>query len=407
MRVLHVDSAREWRGGQNQVRLLARRLRGRPEIEQVVAGRAGSQLLEAAAGAGVPTLPLPWRPALDLRAVAGLAREAGARDLVHAHTSHALQAAVLALAASGAPARLVAARRVAGRPGSPAVWRRADLVLAVSGAARDGLTAAGVEPSRVRVVHDGVDPTALRPPRPGALRRAAGAPVGESLVGAAGALEPGKGHDLLLRAAARVARSRPGVRFVVAGEGPARRRLERLARELELGDRLALPGHVPDVARSLADLDLFVMCSRKEGLGTAALEAMAAGVPTVVTRAGGLAEAAGDAVPTVAPGDPGALAAEILRLLDDRAARERIGAAGRRRVEERFTARRMADATVAAYREVLDSARKRREHAAWMERAGRLARALAAGPAVGPADEAAGGPEDEAAGEATGEATPP
>lgn len=376
VRVLHVDSAREWRGGQNQVRLLARELEGRAGVDQALAGRAGSRLLEAAAGAGVETLPLDWSPALDPRAVAGLAGEAGRWDLVHAHTSHALQAVLLAVAAGGGDVRLVAARRVAGRPGSPAVWRRADLVLAVSGPVRDGLVAAGLEPTRVRVVHDGVDPGALRPARPGVLRRAAGAPEDGLLVGAVGALEPGKGHDLLLRAAARVTRRRDDVRFVVAGAGPARERLEALARELGLGDRLTLAGHVPDVARSLVDLDLFVMSSREEGMGSVVLEAMAAGVPAVVTRAGGLAEAAGDAVPTVPPEDPEALAAEILRLLEDGAARERIGEAGRRRVEARFTAARMADETLAAYRAVLSSHRRRREHARWMERVGRLGRAL-------------------------------
>lgn len=377
VRVLHVDSAREWRGGQNQVRLLAARLREREGVEQAVAGRAGSRLLSVVAERDVGTVPLPWGPALDLRAVARLAREAGSWDLLHVHSSHALQAAVLALAASGAPARLVAARRLDYRLKSPGVWRRADLVLAVSDAVRRVAVGSGLEAPRVRVVHDGIDPEELAPQRPGTLREAAAATPDVLLVGAAGALVGHKDHPTFLRAAAVVARERPDVRFVVAGEGPLRDRLEALAGRLGLGDRLALPGHVPDVARSLADLDLFVMCSREEGLGTAALEAMAVGVPTVVTRAGGLAEVAGDAVPSVAPEDPDALAAEILRLLDDRAARERIGAAGRRRVEGRFTAGRMADATLAAYRQVLDSLRRRREHARWMERAGRLARALA------------------------------
>lgn len=377
VRVLHVDSAREWRGGQNQVRLLAARLRERGDVVQAVAGRAGSRLLSEAAELEVPTLPLPWGPGLDLRAVAGLAREAGDWDLLHAHSSHALQAAVLALAASGVPARMVAARRLDYPPGSPAVWRRADLVLAVSRAVRRVLLGSGLDPRRVCVVHDGIEPARLGSRRPGALRRAAGASPDDLLVGAVGALVGHKDHRTLVRAAARVAEDRPGaIRFVVAGEGPLREELAGLVRELGLGERFALPGHVPDVARSLGDLDLFVMSSREEGLGTAVLEAMAAGVPAVVTRAGGLVDVAGEAVPSVPPEDPGALAAEILRLLEDPAERERVAAAGRTRVEERFTARRMAEGTLAAYRRVLDSARKRREHAGWMERAGRLARAL-------------------------------
>lgn len=378
--VLHVDSAREWRGGQNQVRLLTAHLRSREGVEQAVAGRGGSRLLAEVADLGVATVPLPWEPALDLRAVAGLAREAGRWDLIHVHSSHALQAAVLALAASGAPARLVAARRQDYPLKSPGTWRRADLVLAVSRAVRRVAVGSGLEADRVDVVHDGIDPEDLTPRRSGVVREAAGCPPDALLVGAVGALVGPKDHSTFLRAAARVARQREDVRFVVAGEGPARGRLEALSRRLGLDDRLSLPGHVPDVARSLADLDLFVMCSREEGLGTAALEAMAAGVPAVMTRAGGLAEAAGDAVPTVLPEDPGALAAEVLRLLDDRSARERIAAAGRRRFEARFTADRMAEATLAAYRDVLGSWRRRRDHARWMERAARASRALPAGP---------------------------
>lgn len=386
LRVLHVDAAREWRGGQNQVRLLAGRLRGRAGVEQAVAGRAGSRLLAEAAELGVATVPLPWRPALDPRAVAGLAREAGDWDLLHAHNSHALQAGILALAASGAPSRLVASRRSAFEFSSSRTWRRADLVLAVSGAVRRVALRSGLEPARVRVVHSGVEPEAVTPAGPGVLREVTGASDGDLLVGAAGALDASKDHRTLVRAAARVARQRAGVRFVVAGEGPLRERLEGEVRDRGLEGRFALPGHLPELGRSLGDLDLFVMCSRQEGFGSAALEAMAAGVATVVTRAGGLVEMAGDAVPTVPPGDPEALAAEILRLLDDGDERRRVAERGRRRVHERFTAAHTADATLAAYREVEASRLRRLEYRRRLERRGRVRRAL---PIAGGRDAAA------------------
>lgn len=375
LRVLHVDAAREWRGGQSQVRLLAAELADRPGVRQTLAAGAGSRLAREGEAAGVAVRQLPWDAALDPRAVAGIAAEADRFDVVHAHSAHALQACVLALAVAGGPAGLVAARRSL-RPVSPATaWRRADLLLAVSGAVRESLLGAGLAPSRVRVVPDGVAIPSSASAAPGRLREAAGADAGATLVGAVGALGPEKDHRTLVRAAARVAEGRPDVRFVVAGEGPLRDRLEAEVRERGLEGRFALPGHVADVGRSLGDLDLFVMCSREEGLGTAALEAMAAGVPTLVTRAGGLVDVAGDALPTVPPEDPGALAAEIARLLDDPEARRALGPAGRRRVEERFTASRTAEATLAAYRAVAGSRRRRREHVRRMERIGRLRRA--------------------------------
>lgn len=380
-RVLHVDAAREWRGGQNQVRLLVSELAGREGVEQTLAVGAGSRLAREGREAGVEVRELPWSAAADPRAVAGLAGAVRGHDVVHAHSAHALQACVLALALSGPPAGLVAARRSA-NPVSPATtWRRADLVLAVSEAVRGVLLRSGLRPGRVRVIPSGVDPEGREPALPGRLREAAGAGDDGLLVGAVGSLDPGKDHRTLIRAAARVARERPAVRFVVAGEGSLREELEAEVRELGLGERFALPGHVPDVARSLGDLDLFVMPSREEGLGTAALEAMAAGVPAVLARAGGLADVAGDVVPSVPPGDPEALAAEILRLLDDPEARRELGRAGRRRVEERFSAARTAGATLEAYRAVAGSRRRRREHQRQMERDGRLRRARPPGSA--------------------------
>lgn len=384
LRVLHVDAGREWRGGQGQLRLLAARMREEPGVEQAVATRRGSRVAEEVRDAGVAVIPLPWGPALDPRAVAGLAVAVRGWDVVHAHSSHALQAAALALALSGARGRLVAARRLDYRVSTPAVWRRADRVLAVSGAARAALVRSGVEPARVRVVPDGVDPGAVRPQRRGRLRAAAAAPEGTPLVGTAGALEEGKDHGTLVRAAARVLRRRPDVRFVVAGEGPRRGRLEETIAALGLEDHFSLPGHVPEVARSLGDLDLFVMPSREEGLGSAVLEAMTAGVPVVMTRAGGLAEVAGQELPSVPPEDPEALAEAILRLLDDPAAREEVRAAASRRVEA-FSAEAMVRSTLRAYREVVAWAAVRREDGVRLAREGhrRRARRSRGGPPAG------------------------
>ncbi|HKK07297.1 MAG TPA: glycosyltransferase, partial [Gemmatimonadota bacterium] len=295
---------------------------------------------------------LRWEAGLDPRAVLGLARAAPGWEVLHAHSAHALQAALLALALAGGPGRLVASRRLDFPLRSTAAWRRADVVVAVSAAVRDVLVAQGIEPGRIRVVHDGIDPAALEPPLPGRLRRAAGAGEGELLVGAAGALVGHKDHPTLLRAAARVLEERADVRFVIAGEGPGRPGLEGLARELGVEGRVALPGHVDEVARSLGDLDLFVMASSGEGLGSAALEALFSGVPVVLSRAGGLSEVAGDALPSVPPSDSVALADVLLRLLADPEERARVAGAARERAD-RFGAARMVAGTLAAYRAAL------------------------------------------------------
>lgn len=350
--MLHVSPGFGWRGGQNQTRLLMKHLREVPGVAQRIVAIRDTPMQRVARELGVPCLPVRRRLAMDPDLVATLARESRDHHVFHAHGSHAVQAAVTALALSGGTARLVSARRVQNPLRSPGVWRRSDLILAVSRAVRRSLLARGVEPGRVLVVPDGIDPAEVRARRDGVLREAAGARPGELLVGAVGALEAEKDHRTLVRAAGRVLAAFPDARFVIAGEGSRRAALERLVRELGVADRVALPGHVTDVRHSLGDLDLFVMPSVEEGLGSAALEALAAGLPVVLSRVGGLVDVAGGRLPSVPPGDPRALADAILRLLESSHERRRAARIGERRLES-FTSVMMAARTLGAYRAVV------------------------------------------------------
>jgi glycosyltransferase involved in cell wall biosynthesis len=164
------------------------------------------------------------------------------------------------------------------------------------------------------------------------------------------ALEDRKGHAVLLDAIARLADVR--LRVLCAGGGSRAAALAARRDALGLGDRVVFLGPLDDVAGLLAAADVAVMPSLHEGLGVAALEAMAAGVPVVASRVGGLpelvgADAAGVLVP---PGDAAALAAALRRLAADRGAARALGTAGRARVGARFTMAGMAAATLALYR---------------------------------------------------------
>jgi glycosyltransferase involved in cell wall biosynthesis len=181
--------------------------------------------------------------------------------------------------------------------------------------------------------------------------RAAGRP----LVLFVGRLVPYKGLDVLIRAFAGV-----DARLVIVGDGPLRTRLERQAAET-CGDRVVFAGTVADadLAAHYHACDLFVLPSitRAEAFGVVQVEAMACGKPVVST-------AVASGVPwvnqhdrtglVVAPGDAEALARAMRLLLADTALRERLGAGGRTRVAREFTARRMAERTVALYAEVLE-----------------------------------------------------
>lgn len=161
----------------------------------------------------------------------------------------------------------------------------------------------------------------------------------EVVVGAVARLSREKGLDVLLRAVAHIGERVP-LRVVLAGDGPERAKLERLAGELDLTGRVEFRGEVthetvPDV---LAGLDIFAMPSRAEGFGVAALEAQAMGLPVVGSRVHGIPDTVDDGRTglLVPPNDVEALAGAIERLATDAGLRRSLGGAGRAFVEARY-----------------------------------------------------------------------
>jgi glycosyltransferase involved in cell wall biosynthesis len=163
-----------------------------------------------------------------------------------------------------------------------------------------------------------------------------------------------KGHAYLLAAAAQV----PEATFVLAGEGPLRAELERLAGELNIADRCVFLGYRSDVSDLLAAADLLALPSLFEGLPVSVLEAMAAERPVVATAIGGTDEAVTHELTglLVPPRDPAALAAAIRRLRADPPLARRLAAAGRERVEREFSSRVTAHDVMRIYDEVMGAA---------------------------------------------------
>jgi glycosyltransferase involved in cell wall biosynthesis len=185
-----------------------------------------------------------------------------------------------------------------------------------------------------------------------AARTALGVAPEDRLVGTLGRLdEPKKGLRTFLAAAARVAAAEPRARFVLIGDGPARQELERRAASLGLRERVRFHGEVEDPERLLPGLDLLAQPSLWEGFGLSVVEAMAAGVPVVASRVGGIPEAARDESEAVLvpPGDATRLAEAMVSLLRDPARAARLGAAGRRRALEEFSLERLVEETAALY----------------------------------------------------------
>lgn len=278
-------------------------------------------------------------------------------DIVHAHDPHAVAMAATALSFGAvAPAPpLVASRRVdfrlAGNSFSRWKYRQVAHFIAASGAIRDILVRDGIPPAQVSVVHDGIDVARVQRWPSADLRTAFWLPHGVPVAVNVGALVAHKGQKFLLDAWPLVMRDVPDAHLVILGEGELRRPLEHQVKELHLERAVRLPGFRDDVLSLVRSADLFVMSSVTEGLGSAVLDAMALGLAVVGTRAGGIPEAVvdGETGLLVAPGDARALAAAIARLLKDPLLRERLGHAGRVRVERHFGVDRLVEGTMAVY----------------------------------------------------------
>jgi glycosyltransferase involved in cell wall biosynthesis len=190
------------------------------------------------------------------------------------------------------------------------------------------------------------------------LRADLGAGPTDRLIGTLGRLEePKKGLSVFLRAASLVAHQCKEARFVLVGEGPARRDLERQAAREGMAGLTVFGGERRDVTDLLSAYDLFVQPSNWEGFGLTVLEAMAAGRPVVATRVGGIPEIVRDGRDgiLVPPGAASRLADGILKVLGDRDLGARLGRSGRERVEASFGIDGLVRDTAALYHELLQA----------------------------------------------------
>jgi glycosyltransferase involved in cell wall biosynthesis len=299
----------------------------------------------------MPTLkPLPgWRNIIPVRSLAAmLAREAV--DVVHANGSRAMLYAGLAALRARVPA-LWHVRIVDRDPWLDGpLLRLAATVIANSRATAGRFARFTGAAGKVHVIPNGVDLARFRPGAPDMrLRRALGLGPEGPVIAYAGRLERGKGPDLLLEAAVRVHRERRDAQWLFVGDGPLRPALE--ARALAAGLPAVFAARRPDLLPVLHLCAALVVPSRQEAFGRVLIEAMAAEVPVVATRVGGIPEVCLDGRTglLVPPEDPAALAAAILATLGDpEATRARVCTAAED-VRSRFSLAAHAERVAALY----------------------------------------------------------
>jgi sugar transferase (PEP-CTERM/EpsH1 system associated) len=313
----------------------------------------GGPLADELGRAGIPSFVCNRRPGFDWRLVPGLLRLFRRERVDFVQTHHLTQLIYGGLAARAAGARLVHVEHSYLTLGGGKAKRRlrvlarlADHVVAVGREVEAFLVGeVRLPPEQVRLIWNGVD---LK--RYSAVCRKArselGLPEGP-IVGHVGRLEAVKDQRSLLSAFRSVRERRPDARLVIVGDGSLRAELEAEARSLGIEPATGFLGARGDVTELLPHFEVFVLCSRSEGLPLALLEAMAAARPVVATAVGAIPqvvvnETNGCLVP---PGDARALAEAIVRVLSEPAFAAALGRAARRTIEERFN----FDRTVADY----------------------------------------------------------
>jgi len=362
MRILHINTERTWRGGEQQVLYLLEGLREQHVFSHLVC-QEGSPMTVKAREAGIDVFPMDMHGEADLLASYRIRTLINrfSYDIIHGHTSHAHTLAFFG-------SFLTRVRRLVTRRVDYSIFRHsflhlsglkyrlmADHYVAISYKIKEVMVKDGVAPERIFVVHSGIDPTRFEGATKDHLVEEFNLKGDEHVVVNVAHLSPVKGQKHLIRAIPMVLAKIPAARFFIVGGGALMGELQALAKSLGLNRALIFTGFRHDVGAFYQIADLFVMSSIGEGLGTAVMDALAVGKPLVATNVGGIPEIIrdGETGRLVPPADPAALAEGIIELVSNPEKAKRMASQGQVDVRRNFTVEAMVDGNIAVYEQIL------------------------------------------------------
>ncbi|MFV0664581.1 glycosyltransferase [Denitromonas sp.] len=358
MKVLHIEAGRHLYGGAKQVLYILQGLAARG-VSNVLACPSGAHIAaEARAFADVVEMPMGGDADLGLVLRLKQTIRTHRPDIVHIHSRRGADLwGGMAARLAGVPC--VLSRRVDNPEARWAValkYRLFDHVITISEGIRQVLLAEGLAPEKVSCVRSAVDPKPyLHDYDKAAFRADLGFEADTPVAGMVAQLIPRKGHRHLLAALPAVLAEHPALQVLIYGRGPLEAELRQAIADQDLAGHVTLMGFVDDLPAQLGGLDLLVHPADMEGLGVSLLQASAARVPIIASRAGGMPEAVvdGENGVLIEVGDVTALTAAMKRLLGDAALRTRMGEAGRARVLREFSVDAMCEGNLAIYDKVL------------------------------------------------------
>ncbi len=363
-----VSTQNDWHGGEEQAALLADGLVRRGHPCRLLA-RAGSVFAHRMRDRGFELATFPGRGRLP-HALWQIRRtlRRWQPDVVYFNDPHALTAAGLASVGLRIPLR-VAARRVDFALQSIVRYQRmTDHVICVSNAVRDVCVAGGLDPRRLHVVHDGVDPERMGHGLREQGRFGLGIQSETILLLTVAKLTDHKGHRFFLEALPAIVRACPNLIWAVAGDGPLAADLHSQTRQLGLGEHVRFLGYRNDVAHLIAAANFMVVPSYMEGLCSSVVDAMLAGLPVIATRAGGIPDLLDARSPEespvgwlVPPRNPPELAKAVLDAVRSAELVQQRVRAARLRAEREFTASEMVERTLSVFHRSLRTAPVQRQ----------------------------------------------
>jgi len=275
-------------------------------------------------------------------------------DLVHAHSRVPAWIGYYAARRKGVPFITTAHGQYSLHLGSK-VMALGTRVIAVSDTVAGYLQKGwNIPGEKFQIIPEGIDPAQfILPSAEGEkVRQELGIGKDDMVIGTVGRMTSVKGHRYLIEAFSLLEED---CKLLLVGDGRKRAELGKLAIKLDIRDRVIFAGDREDVPRFLGAMDIYVQSSLAEGLGLAALEAMAAGLPVILTRCGGLADQvrAEQEALLVPPGESCAMAKAIKNLIMNEELRRKLSSGGRELVRARFSPEVMINETIKVYREVL------------------------------------------------------
>lgn len=286
--------------------------------------------------------------------------------LIHAFCLEALQSSLIAARLVNIPTVVSVLNSGPFTREDKACFKAVDSIIVNARSIQSDIQEAGITNKQIHIIFLGMDVNRFSQQSDSDVRKEFGFAQDTPVIGMVGNIEQRKGYDILIRALPGVIKEFPAVKVLAVGaekshDGQELQRLKALADELGIAQHIIFTGARRDIPELLGTMDIFVLCSRREGLSLAMTEAMAAGKPVVVTPVGGMAEAIepgrnGFLVP---PEDPDALAEKLCHLLANPDTARRMGQTGREMARQRFDNRMLVRQTEAVYRNVCAGQRSR------------------------------------------------